>query len=183
MVVLVYYEICFDFRRYDHIVNKQYVKYNWEVLLMKLAEALQERADLNVKIEQLRERLETNTLVQEGEDPAEDPEVLLIELDECIDRLELLMASINKTNNLTVDGHESLTQLIAKRDSLKIRIRAYRDIISSASSAPSRARFSEIKILSTVNVRSLQQKLDLMSKALRETDNRIQALNWTTELL
>ena len=150
---------------------------------MKLAEALQERAELNVKIEQLRQRLAVNTLVQEGEDPAEDPEVLLIELDESIDRLELLMARINKTNCMTMDGHESLTQLIAKRDSLKVRIRSYREIISSASAAPSRARFSEIKILSTVNVRSLQQKLDLMSKVLRETDNRIQALNWTTELV
>ena len=150
---------------------------------MKLAEALQERADLNIKIEQLRESLRNNALVQEGEEPAEDPEVLLIELDDCIDRLEELMARINKTNTLTMDGHESLTQLIAKRDSLKVRMAAYRDVITAGSSAPNRVRYSEIKILSTVNVRNLQQKFDLMAKALRETDNRIQALNWTTELI
>ena len=40
---------------------------------MKLAEALQERADLNRNIEQLRSRLRNNVLVQEGEQPAEDP--------------------------------------------------------------------------------------------------------------
>ena len=44
---------------------------------MKLAEALQERADLNRRIEQLRNRLENSALVQEGERPAEAPEVLL----------------------------------------------------------------------------------------------------------
>ena len=36
---------------------------------MKLAEALQERADLNRRIEQLRDRLENNALVQEGRPP------------------------------------------------------------------------------------------------------------------
>ncbi len=150
---------------------------------MKLAEALQERADLNVKIEQLNERLRNNALVQEDEEPAEDPEELLIQLDDSIDRLEELMARINRTNAQTVDQRETLTQLIAKRDSLKVRISSYHDLINAASSAPKRARFSEIKIMSTVNVRNLQQKLDLMSKALRETDNRIQELNWTTELI
>ena len=150
---------------------------------MKLAEALQERADLNVKINQLRERLSNNALVQDGEEPAEDPDELLIELDDSIDRLEELMARINKTNCMTVDEHESITQLIAKRDALKIRINAYRAFLTEGSSAPVRARYSEIKIVSTVNVRVLQQKVDLMAKSLRETDNRIQTLNWTTELL
>ena len=40
---------------------------------MKLAEALQERADLNRKIEELRRRLANVILVQEGEEPAEEP--------------------------------------------------------------------------------------------------------------
>ncbi len=150
---------------------------------MKLAEALQERADLNRKIEQLRQRLQNNALVQEGEEPAENPDELIIELDESIDRLEELMAHINKTNCLTVDNGESLTELIAERDTLNIRIRAYRDLITEASSSTRRYSASEIKILSTVNVRFLQQKLDEMCKQLRLTDNRIQSLNWTTDLL
>ena len=40
---------------------------------MKLAEALQERADLNRRIAGLSSRLADNALVQEGERPAEDP--------------------------------------------------------------------------------------------------------------
>ena len=47
---------------------------------MKLAEALQERADLNRKIEDLRRRLGNVVLVQEGEEPAEDPKKLLQDL-------------------------------------------------------------------------------------------------------
>ena len=47
---------------------------------MKLAEALQERADLNRKIEELRRRLANVILVQEGEEPAEEPAELLKEL-------------------------------------------------------------------------------------------------------
>ena len=43
---------------------------------MKLAEALQERADLNRNIEQLKDRLIHNALVQEGEQPVENPEKL-----------------------------------------------------------------------------------------------------------
>ena len=62
---------------------------------MKLAEALQERADLNRKIEELKRRLHNVILVQEGEEPAEDPAVLLAQLDEATGRLERLMAAIN----------------------------------------------------------------------------------------
>lgn len=56
---------------------------------MKLAEALQERADLNRNIEQLRSRLRNNVLVQEGEQPAEDPIKLKMELDNSIKTFKL----------------------------------------------------------------------------------------------
>ena len=81
---------------------------------MKLAEALQERADLNKKMDELRNRLNNCILVQEGEEPAEDPVMLLKELDEAAERLEVLMAAINLTNSRSkVDGM-TLTQLIAR---------------------------------------------------------------------
>ena len=57
---------------------------------MKIAEALIERADIQKRIEQLRDRLSSNALVQEGEEPAEDPTSLLTELD----RLENVSASL-----------------------------------------------------------------------------------------
>ncbi|MBQ2323970.1 MAG: DIP1984 family protein, partial [Oscillospiraceae bacterium] len=92
---------------------------------MKLAEALQERADLNRKIAQLRERLENNAIVQEGEKTPEDPAQLLVELDASIRRLEELMARINKTNTRTLDGEKSITDLIARKDALRVQVDAY----------------------------------------------------------
>ncbi len=149
---------------------------------MKLAEALQERADLNRKVAQLRERLDTNAIVQDGEKPAEDPMALLGELDSCIERLEQLIGMINHANcTVTVEG-KSLTQLIARRDSLMLKIQAYRQFISSASYTAHRALRSEIKILSSVNVQQLQAQADKLSKELRELENKIQQTNWTVDI-
>ena len=149
---------------------------------MKLAEALQERADLNKRIEQLRERMAGNALVQEGEKPAEDPSELMNEFDECVVRLEYLMNRINLTNCAAVIGGKTLTEHIARRDCLKVRINAYRRVLNEASQPARRAMRSEIKILSTVNVRERQKQIDDLSKELRLTDNLIQQANWTTEL-
>ena len=82
---------------------------------MKLAEALQERADLNRKIDQLRQRIENNVLVQEGEKSQEDPQALMKELDAAISRLEKLMADINLTNCTTKAGDKTLTEIIARK--------------------------------------------------------------------
>ena len=85
---------------------------------MKLAEALQERADLNRNIEQLKNRLSSNALVQEGEQPVECPENLKQELDASISRLSYLIARINRTNCQTVVEGQTLTELIAQKDAL-----------------------------------------------------------------
>ncbi|MBQ5523170.1 MAG: hypothetical protein IIT86_10215, partial [Oscillospiraceae bacterium] len=63
-----------------------------------------------------------------------------------------------------------------------VQVDAYRDIISSASQIARRAMRTEIKILSAVDVKALQKKTDELSRELREVDNRIQQLNWMTEL-
>ena len=48
---------------------------------MKLAEALSLRTDVQKRLEQLKTRLLRNATVQEGEIPAEDPNILLTEYD------------------------------------------------------------------------------------------------------
>ena len=149
---------------------------------MKLAEALQERADLNRRIEQLRSRLDSNALVQEGEKPAEEPEQLLRELDGCVERLEELMAKINRTNCETVVEGKTLTELIARKDALLIRLSAYRDLVNTASQTARRATRSEIKIFSTIDVQDKQRMVDEMAKELRLLDNKLQATNWTVDL-
>ena len=150
---------------------------------MKLAEALQERSDLNRNIEQLSGRLTSNALVQEGETTAEDPNELLKQLDTAAARLEELMARINLTNCKTLSDGVSITELIAKKDCLRLKLNTYKTLVYEASQTARRASRTEIKVMSAVDVRKLQKTVDKLSAELRQTDNAIQALNWNTELL
>lgn len=149
---------------------------------MKLAEALQERADLNRQIEQLKFRLANNAITQEGEAPAEDPGQLLERLDRGVARLEELMAAINLANCRTVVDGMTLTQLIARKDCLRLKIEAYRELAEAASQTAHRATRSEIRILSAVDVKAIQADVDAMAKELRLLDNKLQQTNWTTDL-
>lgn len=150
---------------------------------MKLAEALQERADLNRRIEQLRYRLNNNVLVQEGEKPLEDPAALLEELESSFTRLEWLIARINLTNCAVKVEGRSLTERIARRDVLSLRAEAYRRLVEEASQNTHRATRTEIKILSAVDVPALQRQADDASRELRLLDNTLQATNWTADLM
>ena len=150
---------------------------------MKLAEALQERADLNRRIDELRRRLENSILVQEGEDPAEDPAALLAELDGALARLETLMAQINLTNCRTRADGLTLTELIARKDALQVRLSAYRDLVYTAGQSTSRARGTEIKVKAVLKASELQKQADAMAKELRRLDNLLQETNWKTKLI
>ncbi len=150
---------------------------------MKLAEALRERADIVRNIEQLNSRLRSNVLVQDGEKTAEDPTALKRELDLSSERLAYLIAAINRTNcETSVDGG-TLTELIAKKDALTQKIAVYKEIVMAASQAAYRARYTEIKVLPTIDVAAWQKEVDAMSKTLRVLDNTLQAANWTTDLI
>lgn len=150
---------------------------------MKLAEALQERADLNKKIQQLQVRIHNNVLVQEGEKSLEDPQTLMKELDLALTRLEKLMADINLTNCQTVIDGKTLTELIAKKDALTVKLSSYRNIANEANQNTRRARNTEIKIKSQVKVSQIQKVADDIAAEIRKTDNLLQETNWTTELI
>ena len=149
---------------------------------MKLAEALQERADLNRKIEELKRRLSNVILVQEGEEPAEDPAVLLQALDAAAARLEYLLAAINLTNCRTKVNGETLTALIARKDALLVRLAAYRDLVYQAGQNTARARGTEIRVKTTLKAVELQKPVDTMAKEVRLLDNLLQETNWKTKL-
>ena len=149
---------------------------------MKLAEALNIRADLKKKILQLKERLLRNSKVQEGEEPSENPENLLLELNSNLSELEILIKKINRTNCKTFYGDKTITDLIAERDVLALNLSVKREFLKEASEKIDRYSNTEVKILSTVNISEKQKEIDKLSKILRETDMKIQELNWITEL-
>lgn len=150
---------------------------------MKLAAALSERADLQRRLAQLQTRLNNNAKVQEGEKPSEDPKALLLELDELLLRLEELITRINLTNSQTLSDGFTMTALLSRRDCLSKRLAVLRGFLDNASARVDRYSQKEIRVLATVDVSRLQKQVDALSKELRETDERIQGLNWTTELL
>ena len=151
---------------------------------MKLAEALSIRKDLQKRIQQIGKRLEDNVKVQEGDEPAEDPIELMKELDECLNRLEELIWRINLTNVKTVnEAGKTVTQLMAEKDVLTLRISTLRNTFDRASSQRERYSHSEIKMVTIVDVKQLSKQIDDYSAQLRKLDIEIQALNFQTELI
>ena len=150
---------------------------------MKLATALAERSDIQNRINTISVRLDNNAKVQEGDVPAEDPKALMEELDRLIVRLEDLVARINLTNSGTVYEGKTIPALLAHRDCLKNKVRVLRDFLNTASDRVTRMTRTEIKIVSTVPVTEIQKTVDGLAKELRTVDEKIQELNWTTELV
>ena len=150
---------------------------------MKLAEALNLRADLQKRIANLRERLIKNAKVQEGDTPSEDPNMLLNELNHNIIELENIIKLINKTNSATYIDNESISDIIAKRDTLGLKLSILRSFISESANKIERYSNKEIKILSTVNVSEKQKEIDNLSKEYRLIDTKLQGLNWTTDII
>ena len=149
---------------------------------MKLAEALNQRADLQKRIAQLRERLSNNVKVQEGDQPAEKPEDLFKELEDSLDQLKDLIVRINRTNQETVWEGKTLTEIIAGKDVLSMHLGALRATLEAANVRSDRYSRNEIKFVRTVDVNDLQRKVDNLSKELRELDSRLQQANWMTDL-
>ena len=150
---------------------------------MKLATALSERASLQIRLSEIQIRLNANAKVQEGDVPAENPVELIAEKDRILDELENLVTRINLTNSRTECDGVTITELISKRDRMKKDVNIMRSFLNNASSKIDRYSKTEILIKSTVDISEYQKKLDVISKELRQIDEKIQELNWTTELI
>jgi hypothetical protein len=151
---------------------------------MKLGEALTLRSQLQTRIELLRGRLKASALVQEGEQPPEDPASLLAEFDDLATQLERLVTQINHTNLATKlpDG-TTLTDALARRDALTLRQTVIRQVADVAGERQQRYSRAEIRTLATVDVAALRRQADDLARERRELDGAIQQTNWSTDLL
>ncbi len=150
---------------------------------MKLAEALILRADVQTRTEQVKQRILRVATVQEGETPAEDPQILLVQLDQLYDELTDLVQRINRTNVETAfDDHMNLADALALRDTLSKRQKFGAELAQAASNSNMRFMRTEIRFVSTVNVAEVQQQADAWAGQRRQIDTRIQELNWTVDL-
>jgi hypothetical protein len=151
---------------------------------MKLGEALTLRSQIQTRIEQLRGRLTASALVQEGEQPPEDPADLLAEFDDLATELERLVTRINHTNIATrLSDGTTLTDGLARRDALAVRQSVIRQVADVAGARQQRYGRAEIRTLSTVDVAALRRQADDLARERRELDAKIQETNWSTDLL
>lgn len=150
---------------------------------MKIAEALILRADAQKRIAQLRQRLVRSAKVQEGEQPPENPQQLMAELETTLEELVALIKRINRTNSLTEFQAGTLSDALAERDTLLLKRNAYSSLIESAAIRQERYSRSEVRFISMVDIAAIQRQIDQVSRMYRELDSQIQALNWQTELI
>ena len=151
---------------------------------MKLAEALAERSDCQIRLADLQKRLVRSARVQEGEQPAEDAAALLAEMEQMFERQFFLISAINRTNAQTVFAKGiTISDAIAERDLLGKRRDLLAAVADAASVRQDRYTKSEVKFVATVSVTQMQKEIDRLARRFREVDTRLQELNWNTELV
>lgn len=149
---------------------------------MTLAEALALRADMLTTIEDYKSRLLENARLQEGEEPAEQPEQLLRAIDDMLGQLQTMIHRINDTNIHTrLDDGMTIEEAINKRDTMRKKLSILHEAIS-ASKISDRYNRYEIRFITPLDVPKLHAQREKLSRDIRLLDLRIQKLNWITEL-
>jgi hypothetical protein len=152
-------------------------------MAVKLGEALARRAELQTRLAQVRDRLRVTALVQEGDQPVEDPQPLLAELDAIASELETLIAAINVTNAQTrLDSGLTLTEALARRDVLGLLHGALKAVADATAQQQARYSRSEIRLVRTFDVAAVRARVDQLARERRQLDVEIQNANWTVDL-
>jgi hypothetical protein len=152
-------------------------------MVVKLGEALARRAELQTRLAQVRDRLRVTALVQEGDQPAEDPQPLLAELDAIASELETLIATINATNAQTrLESGITLTEALARRDVLGLLHGALKSVADATAQQQARYSRSEIRLVRTFDVAAVRARVDQLARERRQLDVEIQNANWTVDL-
>jgi hypothetical protein len=150
---------------------------------MKLAEALLLRAEMQTKVERLRERIAASAVVQQGDKPGESAEKLMREAAGILDDLAALVAGINRANmkHKLPDGR-TLMEAIAERDSLKQHHALLLHAAAATKREPDRYGMREIKWVVQLDAAKLNKQADDVAGKLRELNARIQETNWKAKL-
>lgn len=151
---------------------------------MKLAEALLERANIKNDINRLESRMKNNALVQEGDEPAEDPKALLPLYQQKLDELQKLIQRINHTNAVTpFEDGEMIADAIARRDVLALNLSGHRALYGALQISQNRFGQMEIRFVRTMDPAEVQKKIDELAKEYRQLDTKLQGINWQVDLI
>lgn len=146
---------------------------------MKIGEALTLRSVQARKLSDLRQRITRNVLIQEGENPSEDPNTLLTEYERLSDDYASLVDRISKTN---VKHRDDLLVPFQKREHLRRVKNSLEEAVNSASAPLNRYMRSELRYIASIDVPTVQAKIDEHSETIRQLDASIQEANWRIDL-
>jgi hypothetical protein len=157
---------------------------------MFLGEALADRASKKKQLEQVAARAAAVARYQEGEEPAESADELLVKGRALIGELRELARRINRTNSATeLEPGFTLTDALAQRDGYAAQYRLVSAVADAGSGGGARAMAwarqlrSELQQVSAVRVADLRAEADQIAEARRNLDVRIQQAGWVTELM
>lgn len=150
---------------------------------MKLAEALLLRRDLNNRLFQLRNEISSSVLVQEGDTLDRSITELFKEYDEINQQYSELVIAINRKNATAslADSALLLMEALEQREQLRRKHALLTQALDETKAAPRMGR-NEIRLVRTIDTKTLTEQLNTTAKQLRELDGKIQQTNWLVDL-
>jgi len=150
---------------------------------MKLAEALLLRRDLNNRLFQLRNEISSSVLVQEGDTLDRSITELFKEYDEINQQYSELVVAINRKNATAslADSALLLMEALEQREQLRRKHVLLTQALDETKAAPRMGR-NEIRLVRTIDTKTLTEQLNTTAKQLRELDGKIQQTNWLVDL-
>lgn len=150
---------------------------------MKLAEALLLRRDLNNRLFQLRNEISSSVLVQEGDTLDRSITELFKEYDEINQQYSELVVAINRKNATAsvADSALLLMEALEQREQLRRKHALLTQALDETKAAPRMGR-NEIRLVRTIDIKTLTEQLNATAKQLRELDGKIQQTNWLVDL-
>lgn len=151
---------------------------------MKLAEALIRKKYYESKINEIQTRFKNNAVISNNDIPEENPIDLLCELGEYCSKVQDLSVRIAITNSVNTDSDgRSLTQLLAAMENLKTQIDIIKNFLNKANELTTAYVNSEVKVNSSLNIRTMQLQVKELEEELLEIKIKINRLNSKTDLV
>jgi hypothetical protein len=154
---------------------------------MNILEALNLKKDLQNRIENLRRRYVNSVTVKKGDKPKEDPQGLLIELEDSFTQLNDISCRISAANTTTRNSKgKTLKQLMVEQSIVEQRLeilnRAFEEVLFGDAEVYSYYNKPQSDYDVTIDIDSLKKEIGNQESRLRQLTSEIQKLNLTTEI-
>lgn len=145
----------------------------------KLAELLAFRADLQKKVELLRERVAEYAVSHGGAEPGEDPEALLNESLSTVDRLRAVIVRIHEANSsYRLPDGRTLTEAIAEKEALARKHKLLHEALQAVSPSRSFPAGGGGECRRHLDPRQIRRQMDDLAERIRRLNLSLQAANW-----